>query len=66
MSLSFLIAAQHMRLQTHTHTANQHIAYCTASTPQGDLNLTSLQLNRTPVSSKQLNNMCNGFFRTTR
>ena len=28
-----------MRLQSHTHTTNQHIACCTASTHQGDLNL---------------------------
>ena len=39
MSLSFLIAAQQMRLRPHTHTANQHIAYCTASTHQGDINV---------------------------
>ena len=28
-----------MRLKSHTHTANQKTAYCTASTHQGDLNL---------------------------
>ena len=37
--MSFLIAVQHMRLQSHTHTANQHIPCCTASTHQGNLNV---------------------------